>query len=150
LKVHLRSVTSEDIAYLRVLVSDPIIHKSLIRNGHYERFYSYLEAKQSSDAVQHFVAKSDIDGRIIGGACVEKKEFSYFVDPNYWRLGWGGAIAKAVLQSIRKYNSDTIFLYIDRNNFGSIKIAEKLGFKFSGFYPRSNANSVVWLRYYYT
>jgi ribosomal-protein-alanine N-acetyltransferase len=52
--------------------------------------------------------------------------------PEYWKCGYATELVSSLLKYAKEtINLDTLYATIDKNNYGSIKVAQKLGFIFS-------------------
>ena len=91
----------------------------------------YLDPRPGSGAGPLFVAETG--RRIVGGGRIEFEGFSYFVCRNEWGKGYGSRIANLMLAEYRRrHPSAPAVLSIRRDNRASIRIVERLGFRFAG------------------
>lgn len=91
--------------------------------------FSFLIFEKSSNIlIGHFNIKN-IDAK------KQEAEFSYFIDIDFGQRGW---MTEAVIAVLQKCFSQNLFqhihLRIDNKNHASLKLAEKLGFKYEGAY----------------
>jgi len=95
--------------------------------------WQYVEIGLRNCRHRLYVAEGQKTDAILGGGRLEPGGFSYFVHPEWWRQGLGLQIARQLLTiCCHRLPGETIRLAIRRGNLSSIKIAEALGFRFSG------------------
>lgn len=71
--------------------------------------------------------------KIIGCARSVKKYITYFIIAEYQGYGYGNFLAKCIREKIEWSDQHAVwYALISRENIRSIKIAEKIGFRFAG------------------
>jgi len=148
-KVFLEPIEHADaarIGQLRRWLGNPLIastlFRGLARGGSYG---DYFLDRDSAATAAHFIAFRS-DGDAIGGASLIAGELCYFVDPGQWGQGFGTAIASAALDRGAASGHTTLELLIYRHNLASLRIAERLGCRFTGLCHRPPPHAVM-LRY---
>jgi RimJ/RimL family protein N-acetyltransferase len=135
-----------ELNLLRRIVDDPRVGDTLFRGRRGDFFAEWRTADpRRAQATCHFTAR--LDGRVIGGAGLAADEMFYYLAPDLWGRGLGGAIARAALERALACSADALVLNIHRDNPASIRIAERLGFAFAGIDHRLSHRGRTVLRY---
>lgn len=101
----------------------------------------YLEPDESADVGPVYIAETGTEPRPVGGGRLEPQGFSYFVSRPEWGKGYGAQIARLMLTEFRRRRpSERAVLTIRRENRASVRIVERLNFRFAGL---SSSNPVM-------
>lgn len=96
--------------------------KLLIRNNKYDPYGSYKiydSSKNEFIGLGHLTLDEDNN---------EVAEIGYMIKPEHWGKGYGGEIAKLLIEKAKKVELKTIKAIIDPDNIASRKILIKEGF----------------------
>jgi len=136
MSVRLRVCGPRDYPALLGIVDDPDVAFDLFPGMPPPAMF-YVRPDAGSGAGPVFVAESTGDGRVVGGGRIEQGGFSYFVRRTEWRQGYGTRIAELMLiEHRRRHPSRPAVLAVKRENPASIRIVERLGFRFAGLVGR--------------
>ena len=117
------------------------------------RIDQYLKAQWYPEDMPNFdrkfVATDRLTNHIIGAGKVRTNEISYFVSPDFWRLGVASKLMTNLLNREEILTKDTcLFALVARDNFASTKLIEKFGFRFAGIQKNSDRSvSETMLKY---
>ncbi|MBW8758598.1 MAG: GNAT family N-acetyltransferase [Burkholderiales bacterium] len=75
------------------------------------------------------------DGRLVGAGLRRGAEIGWFVAPDWWRRGVATALVRRLCM-----DPETAFAQVHRDNLASIRLLEKLGFRFAGLRPPPRAS----------
>jgi RimJ/RimL family protein N-acetyltransferase len=139
---------SADVDQLSDQLKHPLVASTFFRGRGRERggFYTNRSFEHGSASMaRDFIARGS-DGTTLGGASLVAGELCYFVDPSLWGRGFGTAIASAALAIGAASGRSTWDLVIYRHNLASLRIADRLGCRFTGVCHRP-APQLPMLRY---
>ena len=144
-RLFLRPFRPDDLGDLARIYADPEVRRFFPEGP--------LDRKQTKDELDWFIAGGDPDrpglvlhalverqsGRLIGRAGflswtiagAQEVEIAYLVDRPYWRRGYGGEVARALVrQGFEVLGLDRLIALIHPGNVGSIRTAEGAGLRF--------------------
>ncbi|KZM44080.1 hypothetical protein OA90_27060 [Labrenzia sp. OB1] len=132
MRIHLRLACNSDRNTVLKIVEHVDVAPTLVLSSN-SSGWQYVETGLRNSSQQLYVASMPSFAKIVGGGRLEPGGFSYFVDPEWRQKGLGLEIARKLLAIYScRVPGETIRLAIRRGNLPSIKIAEALGFQFSG------------------
>lgn len=132
----MRVINASDWPALLHMIDEPEVAHGLFADGRPQGMF-YLQPPQTSGLGPVYVFEDSEDRHPLGGGRIECDGFSYFVARNLWRHGYGHQIARLMLaETLSRHqfiaSPRKVMLSISRDNFASIRIAEKLEFRFAG------------------
>lgn len=113
-----------------------------------DNFLSFLESIKENNSMLEWGIFLKNSKTFIGMISLEeidydirKAELGYWLAKNYWQQGYTYRAASLVLDySFKTLNLQRIEAYIVKNNIGSMKLLEKLGFQQEGLLRRAALN----------
>ncbi|MES9898445.1 MAG: GNAT family N-acetyltransferase [Sedimenticola sp.] len=137
-----------DAADLREIVRDPMVANLFFVGRSTEVDYreaiaEYMEGDWQQHGRLHLAARTH-SGIVVGGVSFNRipreadSLLSYFVSPRLWCRGYGMEMVTAACSALPvELGVRTIEATVIRENSGSKRILEKLGFRFCGIYQDS-------------
>ncbi|MCL2832213.1 MAG: GNAT family N-acetyltransferase [Treponema sp.] len=149
-RLRLRYQENTDLDFLIKLWTDPEITKYVggprTKESLEKNFNETAADPQKEEYDLRYVVLKETN-ELIGMAGIIPKdiegqnfyEINYYIDKNHQNIGFAAEIAAGILSHHReKAGINTFIVIIDKNNIASIKVAEKIGFRFWKTVTRSS------------